>query len=641
VGKVDEMATKIHQGIFLVLEGADGSGKATQFELLQTRLKESGYEVAVFDFPRYDQPSSYFVKKYLNGDYGPAVNISPYTASLFYALDRFEAAPQIRNALAEGKIVLSNRYVGSNMAHQGSKFNEPIEKRSFFVWEDSMEFQLLNIPRPDINLYLRVPAEISYELISRKAERSYTKNTHDEHEKDIDHLKRSIETYDLLCQLFPRDFKAIECAPSGRLMTIEEVSEAVWSYLSPLLPPLSKPVAAAKVQPSTSDFNELTWPISRLSKLAAMDLRLFGADVKTAPSWQKKNYEFYTPEGMSAELRKRYGSSMREIAELHKKARQKLESAKLSEQSIDKLLRPAVPLGAVTRAKIVLDKRTIMPVLMKIKASPNPEVTALASQLESVIQNTWPELWKEYKNSDSSKEPASVKDILGKLTQELLPQSLAPADEPLKLTEANPRNELELLVDGLYSYSNLSRPEIAEQIERWNYQQKYEGMRAVLKKPGSEILSLARYRYDFLTDWLTLTELIRLNLVCDVQTQPATPRYGYDVSENVSGAGIDDEYMDMFDKSLELFSNIQAENDNFMTQYAVLEGHRLRWHASIDASSVQKIRVFGNMQLFNRFVESIKEVHPIIGEHIGTATPEQGSQPTKSSRRRRNKPKKS
>jgi hypothetical protein len=78
-----------------------------------------------------------------------------------------------------------------------------------------------------------------------------------------------------------------------------------------------------------------------------------------------------------------------------------------------------------------------------------------------------------------------------------------------------------------------------------------------------------------------------------------------------------------------------------MTQYAVLEGHRLRWHASIDASSVQKIRVFGNMQLFNRFVESIKEVHPIIGEHIGTATPEQGSQPTKSSRRRRNKPKKS
>jgi dTMP kinase len=134
-------------GTFIVLEGADGSGKATQFKLLTERLKAVGYDVAVFDFPRYDQPSSHFVRAYLNGEYGPAETVSPYTASLFYALDRFEAAPQIRQAIKEGKVVLCNRYVGSNMAHQGSKLGDAVNQRGFFVWEDSLEYQLLGSRR--------------------------------------------------------------------------------------------------------------------------------------------------------------------------------------------------------------------------------------------------------------------------------------------------------------------------------------------------------------------------------------------------------------------------------------------------------------------------------------------------------------
>src|SRR5665213_680258 len=150
------------RGILIVLEGSDGSGKTTQFNLLSERLKATGYDVSVFDFPRYDKDSSYFIKQYLNGNYGPASTISPYTASLFYALDRYEAAKDIRQQLAQGKIVICNRYVGSNMAHQGAKFGDPAEQRGFFVWEDNLEFQMLNIPRPDISLFLRVPAEVSY-----------------------------------------------------------------------------------------------------------------------------------------------------------------------------------------------------------------------------------------------------------------------------------------------------------------------------------------------------------------------------------------------------------------------------------------------------------------------------------------------
>ena len=119
------------RGLFIVLEGADGSGKTTQFNLLSERLQAVGYDVAVFDFPRYNEPSSHFIQSYLNGLYGPASKISPYTASLFYALDRFETKSAITRALESGKIVLSNRYVGSNMAHQGSKFTNIAERRGF------------------------------------------------------------------------------------------------------------------------------------------------------------------------------------------------------------------------------------------------------------------------------------------------------------------------------------------------------------------------------------------------------------------------------------------------------------------------------------------------------------------------------
>src|SRR3990172_7242932 len=148
-----------HPGVFIALEGSDGSGKGTQFRLLAERLKAVGHEVAVFDFPRYDEPSSYFVKQYLNGEYGPASEVSPYTAALFYALDRFEAAPLIRQSLSDGKIVLANQYSGSNMALQGAKFTKAGEQRGFFVWAESLEFQLLGVPRPATSLYLRIPAK--------------------------------------------------------------------------------------------------------------------------------------------------------------------------------------------------------------------------------------------------------------------------------------------------------------------------------------------------------------------------------------------------------------------------------------------------------------------------------------------------
>lgn len=237
------------QGIFIVIEGTDGSGKGTQFKLLTERLQTEGYEVATFDFPRYDENSSYFVREYLNGKYGTADEVGPYTGSLFYALDRYEAAPAIREALEQGKVVLANRFTGSNMAHQGTKFANVEQRRGYFIWLDNLEFQMLNIPRPDINVVLRVPADVAQELVDRKETRSYTDKKRDIHEADLNHLERAVEVYDDLCNLFPKDFSRIDCVRSGKLLSVDDVQSLVWEKLRPHLPkPLKSkgsPVATA------------------------------------------------------------------------------------------------------------------------------------------------------------------------------------------------------------------------------------------------------------------------------------------------------------------------------------------------------------------------------------------------------------
>ncbi len=225
------------RGLFLAIEGTDGSGKGTQFKLLAERLKSLGYELVLFDFPQYDAPSSFFVKEYLNGRYGTAEEVGPYAGSLFFSLDRYQASPLIRQALEEGKIVLANRFTGSNMAHQGTKFNHVEERRGFFIWLDNLEFQMLGIPRPDRSMVLRVPAVVAQSLVDQKEARTYTSQKRDLHEADLQHLERSVEVYDDLCQLFPKDFQRLDCVKNDKLLSITAVNNILWEAVEPLLPP--------------------------------------------------------------------------------------------------------------------------------------------------------------------------------------------------------------------------------------------------------------------------------------------------------------------------------------------------------------------------------------------------------------------
>lgn len=231
-----EQKETISRGVFIVIEGTDGSGKGTQFELLKNELQEQGVDYEQFDFPQYSEGSSYFVKKYLNGDYGTAEEVGPYAASLFYALDRYDIRAKLENALAAGKVVISNRFVGSNMAHQGAKFASSEERRGFFVWCDSLEHTMLGIPRADLSIVLKMDAEIAQKLVDEKAAREYTDKKRDLHEADLGHLEKSVQVYEELTQLFPKDFVMIDCARAGKPIEREVIKKMIWEKVMPLLP---------------------------------------------------------------------------------------------------------------------------------------------------------------------------------------------------------------------------------------------------------------------------------------------------------------------------------------------------------------------------------------------------------------------
>lgn len=243
------------KGTFLVIEGTDGSGKGTQFKKLVDRLEQEGYDVATFDFPQYEQPSSHFVREYLNGNYGTAEEVGPYTGSLFYALDRYEASRHITEALDQGKVVIANRFTGSNMAHQGTKFKHAEERRGYFIWLDNLEYQMLNVPRPDISFVLRVPAEVAQGLVDKKEARSYTDKKRDIHEADLSHLKRSVEVYDELCNLFPKDFQRLDCVRGDKLLDIETIHEQLWKTIQPHLPAMRSKHAKTSSRPQITTDN--------------------------------------------------------------------------------------------------------------------------------------------------------------------------------------------------------------------------------------------------------------------------------------------------------------------------------------------------------------------------------------------------
>ncbi len=224
-------------GQFIAIEGGDGSGKGTQSKLLVEYLKGQGYDVYEADFPRYGEESAYYVERYLNGDYGGPNDVPADLGVLPYALDRFAAKEDIIAHLEKpNSIVVSNRYMASNLAHQGAKIADTSERRVFYERTRLTEYGILGIPKPDLNIVLLVPSHIAQANVDKKAARSYTTQKRDIHEADADHLEKAKANYQEICELYSDEFMAIDCMDeAGKLRSIDELHHQIVALALQLL----------------------------------------------------------------------------------------------------------------------------------------------------------------------------------------------------------------------------------------------------------------------------------------------------------------------------------------------------------------------------------------------------------------------
>ncbi|HEY0948448.1 MAG TPA: thymidylate kinase [Candidatus Paceibacterota bacterium] len=212
-------------GLLIAFEGIDGAGKATQAALLKAALGERNVSCDEADFPRYESNlGGKLLKECLSGKRGDFVNLDPMLASLPYAIDRFESAGRIHTALADGKVFIADRYVGSNQIHQGGKFEKEEERVAYLAWLDQLEHELLKNPRPDVVIYLKAPVEVSLALLAKKRA---AKNTHleegelDQVEQDRQYLDRSHAMAQWLASREP-NWHVIDCVDSSGKMRPEQ-----------------------------------------------------------------------------------------------------------------------------------------------------------------------------------------------------------------------------------------------------------------------------------------------------------------------------------------------------------------------------------------------------------------------------------
>lgn len=213
-------------GKFIVIEGTDCSGKETQSKLLVEKLNNMGHKAIRLTFPNYDTPTGkivggpYLGKKEICECWFPegAVNLDPKVASLYYAADRKYNEKDIKKYLEEDYFVICDRYVSSNMAHQGSKIKNDEERFHMYEWIDKLEFWLLKLPKPDITIFLHMPYEASCELKKNR-------ESLDGNEKNEEHLKNAEKAYVELSELYNWD--RIECVEEKGIKTIEEIHKEI------------------------------------------------------------------------------------------------------------------------------------------------------------------------------------------------------------------------------------------------------------------------------------------------------------------------------------------------------------------------------------------------------------------------------
>lgn len=225
--------------MFIVLEGLDGAGKSTQITKLREMFRAKGVESEYLHFPRFDAPIyGELIARFLRGDLGSVESVNPYLVALLYAGDRADAAATIRRWIEEGKVVIVDRYVYSNIGYQCAKIAKGEERNKLREWILHTEFEEFGIPKPDLSLFLDVPFAFTERKLTEVREgedREYLQGGKDIHEASLDLQRRVREVY-LESASLDEDFKVVNCSTEeGGMASPETIFERIMERVAPLL----------------------------------------------------------------------------------------------------------------------------------------------------------------------------------------------------------------------------------------------------------------------------------------------------------------------------------------------------------------------------------------------------------------------
>lgn len=220
------------KGKLIVFEGTDGSGKATQARMMAERLQRENVSFRVIDFPRYGNPFAEPARLYLQGVLGDKPgDVSAYAASVLYAVDRYASYKEDwGQAYEAGELILANRYTTSNAVHQASKLDDS-ERMKFLGWLNELEYKTLELPEPDLVIYLDLPTDISEQMMRRRE--AATGTSADIHEKDAAYLRRCRENAREVAGVC--GWKRIDCSRDGEIRSIEDIHDEAWELVRQLL----------------------------------------------------------------------------------------------------------------------------------------------------------------------------------------------------------------------------------------------------------------------------------------------------------------------------------------------------------------------------------------------------------------------
>ena len=210
------------RGKLIVFEGADGSGKTTQAKLLFKFLQKKKVPAVLTSFPRYDSLWGKMIRRYLDGEFGSTASVSPYLASLIYAGDRLIARDEISKWIDSGKFVICDRYVASNIAHQGAKISDKTKKEKFINWIEELEYEENQIPKEDLVILLTMPGDVAQKLMKGRVK--------DIHEQDSSYQARVSNIFEELVEK-RSNWVAVSNVEDNKLRDLKEIHLEIFKIL--------------------------------------------------------------------------------------------------------------------------------------------------------------------------------------------------------------------------------------------------------------------------------------------------------------------------------------------------------------------------------------------------------------------------